>query len=92
MTSDTLQWVVGIGLLVVFLLVMMRGCGGMGCGMGGRRGAGGCGMGHGQERDGRREHEDHAAATTYTCPMHPEVKQDKPGTCPKCGMALVPQK
>ncbi len=25
----------------------------------------------------------------YTCPMHPEVKQDKPGTCPKCGMKLV---
>jgi uncharacterized membrane protein len=27
----------------------------------------------------------------YTCPMHPEVKQDKPGRCPKCGMELVPQ-
>ncbi len=26
----------------------------------------------------------------YTCPMHPEVQQDGPGTCPKCGMALVP--
>jgi len=24
----------------------------------------------------------------YTCPMHPEVKQDHPGNCPKCGMAL----
>ncbi len=24
----------------------------------------------------------------YTCPMHPEVVQDKPGACPKCGMAL----
>ncbi len=24
----------------------------------------------------------------YTCPMHPEVKQDRPGACPKCGMAL----
>ena len=30
-----------------------------------------------------------AAATIYTCPMHPEVTSDKPGTCPKCGMALV---
>lgn len=30
-----------------------------------------------------------AAATVYTCPMHPEVTSDKPGTCPKCGMALV---
>ena len=26
----------------------------------------------------------------YTCPMHPEVRSDKPGNCPKCGMALVP--
>ena len=24
----------------------------------------------------------------YTCPMHPEVQQDRPGDCPKCGMAL----
>jgi P-type Cu+ transporter len=28
--------------------------------------------------------------TTYTCPMHPEVQQDHPGPCPKCGMALEP--
>ena len=26
----------------------------------------------------------------YTCPMHPEIVQDGPGTCPKCGMALEP--
>jgi Cu+-exporting ATPase len=26
----------------------------------------------------------------YTCPMHPEVQQDRPGDCPKCGMALEP--
>ena len=25
---------------------------------------------------------------TYTCPMHPEVRQTGPGACPKCGMAL----
>ncbi len=25
----------------------------------------------------------------YTCPMHPEVVQDEPGSCPKCGMNLV---
>ena len=27
---------------------------------------------------------------TYTCPMHPEVRQEAPGDCPKCGMALEP--
>lgn len=28
--------------------------------------------------------------TIYTCPMHPEIRQDHPGNCPKCGMALEP--
>lgn len=28
-------------------------------------------------------------ANVYTCSMHPEIKQDKPGTCPKCGMKLI---
>lgn len=28
--------------------------------------------------------------TIYTCPMHPEIKQDHPGNCPKCGMTLEP--
>ncbi len=28
--------------------------------------------------------------TIYTCPMHPEIRQDGPGDCPKCGMALEP--
>ena len=27
----------------------------------------------------------------YTCPMHPEVRQREPGTCPKCGMELEPE-
>ncbi|MDI1308070.1 MAG: heavy metal translocating P-type ATPase [Methylotenera sp.] len=27
----------------------------------------------------------------YTCPMHPEVQQNLPGICPKCGMALEPE-
>jgi P-type Cu+ transporter len=35
-------------------------------------------------------HEPAPAGTIYTCPMHPEVKQDHPGACPKCGMALEP--
>jgi Cu+-exporting ATPase len=29
-------------------------------------------------------------SAVYTCPMHPEVRQDHPGACPKCGMALEP--
>jgi CopA family copper-resistance protein len=50
------------------------------------------------------EHEDHSThmnnandakqsvKTTYSCPMHPEVRSDKPGNCPKCGMRLVAEK
>src|SRR6267142_6980214 len=30
------------------------------------------------------------AGALYTCPMHPEVRQVGPGSCPKCGMALEP--
>ena len=30
------------------------------------------------------------AGTEYTCPMHPEIRQIGPGTCPKCGMTLEP--
>ena len=31
------------------------------------------------------------AGVIYTCPMHPEIRQDHPGACPKCGMALEPE-
>ncbi len=31
-----------------------------------------------------------SAGTLYTCPMHPEIRQAQPGSCPKCGMALEP--
>jgi Cu+-exporting ATPase len=35
------------------------------------------------------EHENPSAA--YTCPMHPQIVRDAPGSCPICGMALEPQ-
>lgn len=31
------------------------------------------------------------ANTVYTCPMHPEIRQNMPGNCPICGMALEPE-
>jgi len=31
------------------------------------------------------------ARVTYTCPMHPQIEQQGPGTCPICGMALEPK-
>ena len=34
--------------------------------------------------------DDVAPATSYACPMHPEVTAPEPGTCPKCGMQLLP--
>ncbi|MBU0575254.1 MAG: YHS domain-containing protein, partial [Proteobacteria bacterium] len=33
----------------------------------------------------------HDSSQVYTCPMHPEVEQQGPGSCPKCGMALEPR-
>ena len=31
-----------------------------------------------------------ASGTRYTCPMHPDIVRDAPGSCPKCGMTLIP--
>jgi hypothetical protein len=39
---------------------------------------------------GQQRNEPAAQQTIYTCTMHPEIRSDKPGVCPKCGMALVP--
>ena len=56
------------------------------------------GMNHSQHA---HMHDDSSAASTpadaavsassprYTCPMHPEIVRDAPGSCPKCGMALI---
>ena len=48
-----------------------------------------CQHGHGQHRPVQTP-SDAAAASVYTCPMHPEIRQDRPGNCPLCGMALEP--
>src|SRR4029077_14339444 len=42
----------------------------------------------GSEHDYEHEHE---KKQKYTCPMHTEVITDHPGSCPKCGMTLVPK-
>lgn len=34
--------------------------------------------------------EETSSTAIYTCPMHPEIRQDHPGSCPKCGMTLEP--
>jgi Cu+-exporting ATPase len=36
-------------------------------------------------------HDDVPEGSIYTCPMHPEIRQVGPGTCPICGMALEPE-
>lgn len=58
---------------------------------------------HGHEHGHMHAHKSHGSAlpatdthaavpgTVYTCPMHPEVRQDHPGDCPKCGMSLEPE-
>jgi Cu+-exporting ATPase len=43
------------------------------------------------EKQGAQGPDDAVTEAAYTCPMHPEVRQTQPGTCPKCGMALEPE-
>ena len=49
-------------------------------------------IGH-QHHHGQEKHVPPSAGDTviYTCPMHPEIEQNEPGNCPKCGMALEPK-
>src|SRR3989338_371095 len=44
----------------------------------------GC-CGHSSSKSGKKE-----SGTIYTCPMHQQIKQEEPGNCPICGMALEP--
>ena len=44
---------------------------------------------HDDSNEHQQEHAHENAATEYTCPMHPEIVRDEPGSCPKCGMDLV---
>ena len=39
----------------------------------------------------QKQDEPVAPGTMYTCPMHPEIRQQGPGDCPICGMALEPE-
>src|SRR3989344_8156387 len=39
-----------------------------------------------------KQHSYKERSIIYICPMHPEVKRDRPGICPECGMNLVPIK
>ena len=42
-----------------------------------------------QELQGH-DHAEEQQATIWTCSMHPQIRQDKPGKCPICGMELIP--
>lgn len=44
----------------------------------------------GSSGDASTHDHDHAGEETYTCSMHPQVRQPGPGDCPICGMALIP--
>lgn len=46
---------------------------------------------HQNEKDHVKKSEKGSAIHLYTCPMHPEIEQVGPGSCPKCGMALEPK-
>jgi hypothetical protein len=44
---------------------------------------------HGEEMSKMPPASAAAGAAYFTCPMHPDVHEDRPGECPKCGMTLV---
>jgi len=48
-------------------------------------------MNHHPHNHGHADGGQAPVGTIYTCPMHPEVRQNQPGRCPKCQMHLVPE-
>ncbi|MDO9318618.1 MAG: copper-translocating P-type ATPase [Gammaproteobacteria bacterium] len=46
---------------------------------------------HDHQSEGDERRNTPSSAVLYTCPMHPEVRQPGPGSCPICGMALEPE-
>ncbi len=42
------------------------------------------------EHHHEHSHEEAAGETTWTCSMHPQIRQNEPGDCPLCGMDLIP--
>lgn len=48
------------------------------------------GGGTSKEDHDHAQHSEEASATIYTCSMHPQIRQDKPGLCPICAMDLIP--
>lgn len=51
---------------------------------------GGSGSSVSTNEKGEHLAEDHEAGTIYTCAMHPQIRMEKPGNCPLCGMELIP--
>ncbi len=47
-----------------------------------------CNSGSTRSADQSNDQKNEVSENTYTCPMHPEVVQQGPGDCPKCGMRL----
>ncbi len=50
-----------------------------------------CDHRHSHTEESRDDSQSVGAAAIYTCPMHPEIRQNGPGNCPICGMALEPE-
>ncbi len=42
-----------------------------------------------EEEEQQKTQNQESTSQTYTCPMHPDVQQDHPGSCPRCGMTLI---